>query len=84
MFLETSDFLWVHEASVQKSSFSFEAFYVEEMTFNEGKADLVDKYQLFTLEEYQEMYDAVGGHCGSYLVIYKHETPINESILRLK
>ena len=70
--LETSDFTWYDESPVVKSSLSFQAHLLEEMTFDEGKKELVDKYKVWNLTEFATIYEALGGHRGSFSVSSLH------------
>ena len=50
-----------------RSSDSFAAYLLEEMTFDDGVTDLVDKYNEWILEEFETIYAALGGHAGFFL-----------------
>ena len=65
IILETSDFLWVHQRSFRKSSDSFLPYRLREMTFEDGRHELVDKYKMWKPEEYDKIYKEIGGHTGS-------------------
>ena len=88
IILETSDFLWFREPPVQKSSDSFKAYYLEEMSFDEGVKETVEKFKMWSLEEFTKIYDAIGGHLGSYALMWdeiKYKSlSVNDSIANLK
>ena len=70
VFLETSDFLWMHHERVLKSSDSFESYYLEEMLEEEGYAELVVKHQIWTEDEFRLVYSSPGGHMGSLGMVF--------------
>ena len=69
VILETSDFLWVLHQSVIKSSNSFCSYTMKEMTRDEGREELVNKYKMWTQEEFDKVFEALGGHTGSYQML---------------
>ena len=71
VYIETSDFLWVADQPIIKSSDSFESYYVKAMSYKEGFTDLVQRYNIWTEEEYKKVYEAVGGHLGSLNTLYQ-------------
>ena len=71
VYIETSDFLWVADEPIIKSSDSFESYYLSPMTYDEGFTDLVERYNIWTEEEYQTVYEAVGGHLGSLNTLFQ-------------
>ena len=68
VYIETSDFEW---EPIIKSSDSFCSYYVKPMTYEEGFTDLVERYNIWTEEEYKKVYEAVGGHLGSLNTLYQ-------------
>lgn len=70
VILETSDFLWIRDQSVIKSSQSFQPHFMKEMTYEKGKEETVEGYKLWTLEEFDKVYEALGGHTGSYQLLW--------------
>jgi len=70
VFLETSDFLWLQNERVIKSDLSFEPYYLNEMNFTVGCAELVDKYKIWTKAEFVQVYEAAGGHMGSLSALF--------------
>ena len=88
VFMESSDFQWVFETPVVKSRYSFSTYLLQEMTREEGLGEVVYKLKIWTEEEYQLIYDTLGGHLGSYMLLYHHnkvlEHSLNESIRHLK
>lgn len=88
VFAESSDFLWAHKSPVIKSSDSFIMYHIHEMTREEGLSELVHRLNIWTEEEYDEIYGAIGGHLGSYRLLYDYNKiqkySLNESIGRLK
>ena len=88
VILETSQFSWLKASSVYKSRLSFCPYYVEEMTQSEMTAEFVDKRQLWSEKEFEEIYEALGGHMGSYSRLYMyqvyHNLTIKESLLTMR
>ena len=70
MILETSDFFWVHDQSVMKSSLSFRSYFMKEMTCDEEREEMVNKYKMWTQQEFDKVFEAVGGHTGSYQLLW--------------
>lgn len=88
VILETSDNLWFNVPAVKKSRASFEPYYVRDMTFEEGRYELVERMQMWSQEEYKLIYAEIGGHGESYrtlweLVKYK-KRPLEESLNIMK
>ena len=87
VFLETSDFLWLQNERVIKSENSFESYYLSEMGREEGHTELVNKYNIWAAEEFEEVYAAVGGHMGSLrMLLNKHKmdgVPLREAIQQM-
>ena len=88
VFVESSDFQWAYESPVIKSSASFFPYLLKEMTQEEGLTEVVHKYKIWTEEEYELIYDAIGGHLGSYMQLYQgnkmYNNSLDESIQQLK
>jgi hypothetical protein len=55
VFLETSDFQWVQNERVIKSDKSFASYYLPEMSKEEGRAELVVKYKIWSAEEFEQV-----------------------------
>ena len=87
VILETSQFSWLKTSSVHKSRLSFCPYYVEEMTHSELTTEFVDKRRLWSEKEFKEIYEALGGHIGSYSRLYMyqiyHNLTIEESIFTM-
>ena len=87
VILETSHFSWLKASSVYKSRLSFCPYYVEEMTQSELTTEFVDKRQLWSEKEFKKIYEALGGHMGSYSRLYMyqiyHNLTIEESIITM-
>ena len=64
--LETSDNLWMGKASMQTSTAAFSYYVVEEMSYEDGKREMVTKYQLFDDSLYKTMYNSFRGHTRFY------------------
>lgn len=79
IILETSDNLWCEVVAVKRSSLSFEPYYMQEMTYEEGERDIV-RMDLFTTKEYTMIYDKIGGHMGSYQELWVKVKESNISI----
>lgn len=88
VILETSYFSWLKVSSVYKSRLSFCPYYVEEMTQSELTTEFVDKRQLWSEKELKEIYEALGGHMGSYSRLYMYQMYYNltvqESMLKMR
>ena len=70
IIFETSDNLWYQVPAMKKSRMSFHPYYIKEMSFEEGKVELVERLQIWSLDEYENIYDKIGGHCGSYSLLW--------------
>ena len=70
VILETSDFLWVHDQPVTKSFDSFRPYIMKEITRDEGREEMVNKYKMWTEEEFDKIFEALGGHTGSYQLLW--------------
>jgi hypothetical protein len=71
VFLETSDFLWYTNTAATRSAASFQALYLAEMDEHDVRADIVDKYGVWTSEELSLVWNAVGGHGGSLAYLFQ-------------
>lgn len=80
IIVEAPDFRWKLTPSVIKSSESFINFHLEHMTFEEGKAQLVDKHSIWTMFEYEKVYDAVGGHMASLRLLFDYHKVLNMTL----
>ena len=65
VILETLDFQCFNHSAVRKSSSSFQKYYVDEMSFVEGRAELIDKLKMWDVHNFTKVYNTVGGHMGS-------------------
>ena len=86
VFVELSDFQWAYESPVIKSGTTY---LLEEMTQEEGFTEIVHEFKIWTEEEYnQTIYDAIGGHRGSYMQLYRgskvYNISLDKSIQQLK
>ena len=52
IILKTLDFLWFEVQGVHKSRSSYEPYVVQEMSFEEGRDELVTKIKIFTAEDF--------------------------------
>ena len=88
VILETSDFFWVHDQSVMKSSLSFRSYFMKEMTHDEGREEMVNKYKMWTQQEFDKVFEAVGSHTGSYQLLWSvmkgRKLNLDESIQYVK
>ena len=90
VILETSDFLWFNHSAVRKSSSSFQTYYVDEMSFVEGRAELVDKLKMWDVHNFTKVYKTVGGHMGSlyrlwhYIRYDRHKLSLEDHLQQLK
>lgn len=67
--LETSDYMWLEDSPVRKSSDSFKEFHLEEMSYGEGKTELVDKYKIWNHNEFTAIYELSPGRTWRFLFI---------------
>lgn len=72
IILETSDFLWFKVPAIRKSRSSFKPYLIKEMPFDEGIREVVVRNKLFSLPDYQYIYNVIGGHPGSYASMWYH------------
>ena len=70
VLLETSDNMWFNITAIKKSRSAFQTYYVSEMSYDEGHKDLVDSLKVWTSEEYKTIYKTLGGHTGSYKLLW--------------
>lgn len=88
VILESAYFSWLDASSVYKSRLSFCPYYVEEMSYSEISAEVVNIHKLWSAEEFKKIYDTIGGHIGSYSRLYMYQTyynmSVNDSLARMK
>ena len=66
--LETSDNLWMNKMQSDSAKMAFEFYYLNPMSYNDGKKELVDKLSLFNESLYKNLYNEwFGGHMRFYL-----------------
>ena len=70
IILETSDNMWFNITAIKKSRSAFQTYYVSEMSYKEGYDDLVALLNIWTPEEYNVIYKTLGGHTGSYKLLW--------------
>lgn len=80
IIVEASDFRWELTPSVIKSREYFINFQLEHMTYEEGKAQLVHKYEIWSIPEYDKVYDAVGGHMASLRLLFDYHKVLNMTL----
>jgi len=66
VILETSDNLWIGKASRGSANVAFHYYVLQEMSYEDGKRELVTKYQLFNETMYNTMYESFRGHVRFY------------------
>lgn len=71
VFLETSDFQWYRNTATSRSAASFQTLYLADMDEHDVRADVVDRYGVWTQEDFSLVWDAVGGHGGSLSYLFK-------------
>ena len=65
--LETSDNLWINEIQSDLAKMAFRFYYLNLMSYNDGKKELVDKLLLFNESLYENLYNEwFGGHMRFY------------------
>ena len=68
VIVETSDNLWISEMQSDLAKMAFEFYYLNPMSYNDGKKELVDKLSLFNESLYKNLYNEwFGGHMRFYL-----------------
>ena len=66
--LETSDNLWMNKMQSDSAKMAFKFYYLNPMSYNDGKKELVDKFSLFNESLYKNLYNEwFGGHMRFYL-----------------
>ena len=70
VILETSDNMRFNITALKKSRSAFQTYYVSEMSYEEGYDDLVNLFNMWTKKEYDTIYKTLGGHTGSYKVLW--------------
>ena len=70
IILETSDNMWFNITAIKTSRSAFQTYYVSEMSYKEGYDDLVTLLNIWTPEEYNVIYKTLGGHTGSYKLLW--------------
>ena len=53
IILETSNFLWFELPAIKTSRAFFQLYLIKEMTFEEGKQELVMQNKMFILNDYR-------------------------------
>ena len=78
----------VYVPAVKKSSASFEPYHVGDMTFEEGRYELVERMQTRSQEEYKLIYTKIGGHGESYQTLLRlvkyNKCPLEKSLNKMK
>lgn len=72
VLVESSDFQWAYEFPVLRSSDSYMMYHLQAMTKKEVRSEVVHKFKIWTEEEFELIYDAIGGHRGSYRLMYDY------------
>ena len=65
--IKTSDFLGFETPGVHKSRSSYEPSVEQEISFEEGRDELVTKIKMYTVEDFTKIYKVIGGYIGSYM-----------------
>ena len=66
--VETSDNLWMNKLQSDSAKMAFKFYYLNPMSYNDGKKELVDKFSLFNESLYKNLYNEwFGGHMRFYL-----------------
>ena len=81
IILETSDSKWDNTSAVKKSRLSFDLYYMSEMTYSEGLAEVVNRLKQF-VKDYDIVYESIGGHIGSYHTLLTNKKLHNVSIVK--
>ena len=80
IIVEAPDYNWKNSPAVTKSRELFLDFKLQEMTFEEGKAQLVDKYNIWPDDEYAKIYETLGGHMGSLGQLFDYNKILSISL----
>jgi len=78
VILET-DNLWMGEVSMQFATAAFHYYVLEEMSYEEGKKEVVTKHQLFNETLYNSMYESFRGHARFYTFVWEHMFRVNRT-----
>ena len=76
IILETSDNLWVKEAYGDTSNAAFSFYFMEAMSYNEVKEEIVERFGLFDEQTYDNLYKLFGGHMRFYKTVWKAKKTI--------
>ena len=66
IILEMSDNLWMKSIYSDSSNSAFSFYYLQKMTYTEGKDEMVRKYGLFDDRTYDNLFKIFGGHVRFY------------------
>ena len=66
IILEISDNLWMKGIYSDSSNSAFSFYYLQKMTYTEGKDEMVRKYGLFDDKTYDNLFKIFGGHVRFY------------------
>ena len=84
VIIESSEYLWNKLRShVRLSPESFRGLLVKQWSKEEGHEELVNKFEIFTSEEFEKVWNAVGGHAGQLFDLYedlRNGTPLEQAI----
>ena len=76
IIIETSDNLWVKEAYSDTSNAAFSFYFMEAMSYNEVKEEIVERFGLFDEQTYDNLYKLFGGHMRFYEAVWKAKNTI--------
>lgn len=80
VIVEAADFMWGLTPAVISSRECFIQYHIGDISFEEGKAQLVDKYNTWSLTEYQKVYENVGGHMGSLRLLFDYHKVLDMTL----
>ena len=80
MIIEATDFRWELISAVIESKEYFIPYHLEDMTFEEGKMQLVDRYHIWSMAEYDKVYNTTGGHIGSLRLLFDYHKVLNMTL----
>lgn len=70
VFLETSDVAWVNSPARINSPRSFQTYAIPPITKSDAHRELVEQYAVWNDDEFEQVWNAVGGHGGSLEAVH--------------
>jgi len=83
IILETSDNIWMEGLHSGTSNSAFQFYYLEPMTYLEGKHAMVMKFEMFDEKTYEYLYTIFRGHIRFYIYYWKWRLFYDQPIKKL-